>query len=146
MKIQIKIINSYELHNIRSIVLRNGLEPKMCTFEGDTRINSIHIGAFIENKIVGGVSLIKNNCKINNERECFQLRGLCVYEKYQNCGIGTKILNKVENIITEKNTKYIWMNARESAVKFYLNLDYINSNRTKIIGNIGLHYMLYKYL
>ena len=146
MKIQIKIINSYELHNIRSIVLRNGLEPKMCTFEGDTRINSIHIGAFIEYKIVGGVSLIKNNCKINNERECFQLRGLCVYEKYQNCGIGTKILNKVENIITEKNTKYIWMNARESAVKFYLNLDYINSNRTKIIGNIGLHYMLYKYL
>ncbi len=146
MKIQIKIINSYELHNIRSIVLRNGLEPNMCTFEGDTRINSIHIGAFIENKIVGGVSLIKNNCKINNERECFQLRGLCVYEKYQNCGIGTKILNKVENIITEKNTKYIWMNARESAVKFYLNLDYINSNRTKIIGNIGLHYMLYKYL
>tara|TARA_B100000035_G_C20603548_1_gene380782 strand:+ start:90 stop:530 length:441 start_codon:yes stop_codon:yes gene_type:complete len=146
LKIQIKIINSYELHNIRSIVLRNGLEPKMCTFEGDTRINSIHIGAFIENKIVGGVSLIKNNCKINNERECFQLRGLCVYEKYQNCGIGTKILNKVENIITEKNTKYIWMNARESAVKFYLNLDYINSNRTKIIGNIGLHYMLYKYL
>ena len=146
MKIQIKIINSYELHNIRSIVLRNGLEPKMCTFEGDTRINSIHVGAFIENKIVGGVSLIKNNCKINNERECFQLRGLCVYEKYQNCGIGTKILNKVENIITEKNTKYIWMNARESAVKFYLNLDYINSNRTKIIGNIGLHYMLYKYL
>ncbi len=146
MKIQIKIINSYELHNIRSIVLRNGLEPKMCTFEGDTRINSIHIGAFIENKIVGGVSLIKNNCKINNERECFQLRGLCVYEKYQNCGIGTKILNEVENIITEKNTKYIWMNARESAVKFYLNLDYINSNRTKIIGNIGLHYMLYKYL
>ena len=118
----------------------------MCTFEGDTRINSIHIGAFIENKIVGGVSLIKNNCKINNERECFQLRGLCVYEKYQNCGIGTKILNEVENIITEKNTKYIWMNARESAVKFYLNLDYINSNRTKIIGNIGLHYMLYKYL
>jgi len=146
LKIQIKIINSYELHNIRSIVLRNGLEPKMCTFEGDTRINSIHIGAFIENKIVGGVSLIKNNCKINNERECFQLRGLCVYEKYQNCGIGTKILNEVENIITEKNTKYIWMNARESAVKFYLNLDYINSNRTKIIGNIGLHYMLYKYL
>ena len=146
MKIQIKIINSYELHNIRSIVLRNGLEPKMCTFEGDTRINSIHIGAFIENKIVGGVSLIKNNCKINNERECFQLRGLCVYEKYQNCGIGTKILNEVENLITEKNTKYIWMNARESAVKFYLNLDYINSNRTKIIGNIGLHYMLYKYL
>ena len=64
MKIQIKIINSCELHDIRSIVLRNGLDPKMCTFEGDTRINSIHIGAFIENKIVGGVSLIKNNCKI----------------------------------------------------------------------------------
>ena len=62
---------------------------------------------------------IKNNCKINNERECFQLRGLCVYDKYQNSGIGTKIISKIENIIIKKS-KYIWMNAEQSAVKFYL--------------------------
>ena len=146
MKIRIKIINSYELHDIRSKVLRNGLDPKMCTFEGDTRINSIHIGAFNNNKILGGVSLIKNNCDENGEVGCFQLRGLCVYNEFQNHGIGTKIIHKIENIISEMNIKYVWMNARESAVKFYLNLGYTNSNKSKIIGNIGLHYMLYKYL
>ena len=146
MKIRIKIINSYELHDIRSKVLRNGLDPKMCTFEGDTRINSFHIGAFNNNKILGGVSLIKNNCDENGEVGCFQLRGLCVYNEFQNHGIGTKIILKIENIITEMNIKYVWMNARESAVKFYLNLGYTNSNKSKIIGNIGLHYMLYKYL
>ncbi len=146
MKIRIKIINSYELHDIRSKVLRNGLDPKMCTFEGDTRINSFHIGAFNNNKILGGVSLIKNNCDENGEVGCFQLRGLCVYNEFQNHGIGTKIIHKIENIITEMNIKYVWMNARESAVKFYLNLGYTNSNKSKIIGNIGLHYMLYKYL
>ena len=54
--------------------------------------------------------------------------------------------NKEINIISKKKSKYIWMNARQSAVKFYLNLGYINSNKTKIIGNIGLHYMLFKYL
>ena len=146
MKIRIKIINSYELHDIRSKVLRNGLDPKMCTFEGDTRINSIHIGAFNNNKILGGVSLIKNNCDENGEVGCFQLRGLCVYNEFQNHGIGTKIIHKIENIISEMNIKYVWMNARESAVKFYLNLGYTNSNKSKIIGKIGLHYMLYKYL
>ena len=146
MKIRIKIINSYELHDLRSKVLRNGLDPKMCTFEGDTRINSFHIGAFNNNKILGGVSLIKNNCDENGEVGCFQLRGLCVYNEFQNHGIGTKIIHKIENIITEMNIKYVWMNARESAVKFYLNLGYTNSNKSKIIGNIGLHYMLYKYL
>ena len=146
MKIRIKIINSYELHDIRSKVLRNELDPKMCTFEGDTRINSIHIGAFNNNKILGGVSLIKNNCNENNEVDCFQLRGLCVYNEFQNHGIGTKIIHKIEKIISEMNIQYIWMNARESAVKFYLNLGYINSNKSMIIGNIGLHYMLYKYL
>jgi len=146
LKIRIKIINSYELHDIRSKVLRNGLDPKMCTFEGDTRINSFHIGAFNNNKILGGVSLIKNNCDENGEVGCFQLRGLCVYNEFQNHGIGTKIIHKIENIITEMNIKYVWMNARESAVKFYLNLGYTNSNKSKIIGNIGLHYMLYKYL
>ena len=118
----------------------------MCTFEGDTRINSIHIGAFNNNKILGGVSLIKNNCNENSEVDCFQLRGLCVHNEFQNYGIGTKIIHKIENIISEMNIKYVWMNARESAVKFYLNLGYTNSNKSKIIGNIGLHYMLYKYL
>ena len=146
MKIRIKIINSYELHDIRSKVLRNGLDPTMCTFEGDTRINSFHIGAFNNNKILGGVSLIKNNCDENGEVGCFQLRGLCVYNEFQNHGIGTKIIHKIENIISEMNIKYVWMNARESAVKFYLNLGYTNSKKSKIIGNIGLHYMLYKYL
>jgi len=146
LKIRIKIINSYELHDIRSKVLRNGLDPKMCRFEGDTRINSIHIGAFNNNKILGGVSLIKNICNENSEVDCFQLRGLCVYNEFQNYGIGTKIIHKIENIISEVNINYVWMNARESAVKFYLNLGYTNSNKSKIIGNIGLHYMLYKYL
>ena len=146
MKIQIKIINSNVLHDIRSKVLRNGLDPKKCTFDGDTKKSSIHIGAFNNSKILGGVSLIKNNCDENGEVGCFQLRGLCVYNEFQNHGIGTKIIHKIENIITEMNIKYVWMNARESAVKFYLNLGYTNSNKSKIIGNIGLHYMLYKYL
>ena len=146
MKIQIKIINSNVLHDIRSKVLRNGLDPKKCTFDGDTKKSSIHIGAFNKSKILGGVSLIKNNCTENGEVGCFQLRGLCVYGEFQNYGIGTKIIHKTEDIISEKSIKYIWMNARESAVKFYLNLGYTNSNKSKIIGNIGLHYMLFKYL
>ena len=44
----------------------------MCTFEGDTRINSFHIGAFNNNKILGGVSLIKNNCDENGEN-CMEI-------------------------------------------------------------------------
>ena len=146
MKIQIKIINSNVLYDIRSKVLRNGLDPKRCTFDGDNKKSSIHIGAFNNNKIIGGVSLIKNNCNENGEVGCFQLRGLCVYNEYQNCGVGTRIIRKIEDIIYEKNIKYIWMNARESAVKFYLNLGYTNSKKSNIIRNIGLHYMLYKYL
>ena len=146
MKIQIKIINSNVLYDIRSKVLRNGLDPKRCTFDDDNKKSSIHIGAFNNNKIIGGVSLIKNNCNENGEVGCFQLRGLCVYNEYQNCGVGTRIIRKIEDIIYEKNIKYIWMNARESSVKFYLNLGYTNSNKSKIIRNIGLHYMLYKYL
>ena len=96
--------------------------------------------------VIMQLSLIKNNCNENSEVDCFQLRGLCVYNEFQNYGIGTKIIHKIENIISEMNIKYVWMNARESAVKFYLNLGYTNSNKSKIIGNIGLHYMLYKYL
>ncbi len=38
------------------------------------------------------------------------------------------------------------MNARESAIQFYLNLNYTNTNIKYSIGQIGLHFLMYKKL
>ena len=146
MNLSLKIVKSEDLLNLRSKILRNNLDPNLCRFPGDKEINSFHIGAFNGNTLIGGVSVMKNECKKKELPNCFQLRGLFVDKEFQHNGIGKTIVNFVENRLRDSGVNYLWMNARESAVLFYLKLNYSNSNISYLINEIGLHYLMYKKL
>lgn len=146
MNLSLKIVKSDDLLNLRSKILRNNLDPNLCRFPGDKEINSFHIGAFNGNTLIGGVSVMKNECKKKELPNCFQLRGLFVDKEFQHNGIGKTIVNFVENRLRESGVNYLWMNARESAVLFYLKLNYSNSKISYVINEIGLHYLMYKKL
>ena len=146
LNLNIKIIKSNKLLKLRSKILRNNLDPLLCNFPGDNKDSSIHLGAYIDDVLIGGVSLIKNECKLIELPNSYQLRGLFVEKKNQRNGIGKIIINEVELMLAKKKINYLWMNARVKALKFYLNLNYIKSNISFDINEIGLHYMLYKKL
>ena len=146
MNLSLKIVKSEDLLNLRSKLLRNNLDPNLCRFPGDTEINSFHIGAFNRNTLIGGVSVMKNECKKKELPNCFQLRGLFVDKEFQHNGIGKTIVNFVENRLRDSGVNYLWMNARQSAVLFYLKLNYSNSKISYVINEIGLHYLMYKKL
>ena len=146
MNLSLKIVKSDDLLNLRSKILRNNLDPNLCRFPGDKEINSFHLGAFNGNTLIGGVSVMKNECKKKELPNCFQLRGLFVDKEFQHNGIGKTIVNFVENRLSESGVNYLWMNARESAVLFYLKLNYSNSKISYVINEIGLHYLMYKKL
>ena len=146
MNLSLKIVKSDDLLNLRSKILRNNLDPNLCRFPGDKEINSFHIGAFNGNTLIGGVSVMKNECKKKELPNCFQLRGLFVDKEFQHNGIGKTIVNFVENRLRDSGVNYLWINARESAVLFYLKLNYSNSKISYVINEIGLHYLMYKKL
>ncbi len=146
MNLSLKIVKSDDLLNLRSKILRNNLDPNLCRFPGDKEINSFHVGAFNGNTLIGGVSVMKNECKKKELPNCFQLRGLFVDKEFQHNGIGKTIVNFVENRLRDSGVNYLWMNARESAVLFYLKLNYSNSKISYVINEIGLHYLMYKKL
>jgi ribosomal-protein-alanine N-acetyltransferase len=146
LNLSLKIVKSDDLLNLRSKILRNNLDPNLCRFPGDKEINSFHIGAFNGNTLIGGVSVMKNECKKKELPNCFQLRGLFVDKEFQYNGIGKTIVNFVENRLRDSGVNYLWMNARESAVLFYLKLNYSNSKISYVINEIGLHYLMYKKL
>jgi len=146
LNLSLKIVKSEDLLNLRSKILRNNLDPNLCRFPGDKEINSFHVGAFNGNTLIGGVSVMKNECKKKELPNCFQLRGLFVDKEFQHNGIGKTIINFVENRLRHSGVNYLWMNARESAVLFYLKLNYSNSKISYVINEIGLHYLMYKKL
>ena len=146
MNLTIKLIKSNELLFLRSKILRNNINPNDCRFQGDNDLDSYHLGAFISNKLVGAVSLINNKCEKMKIENCYQMRGLCVDDSFQNRGIGKKLVKKVEEKLKKLKIDNVWMNARESAIQFYLNLNYTNTSIKYSIGQIGLHFLMYKKL
>ncbi len=142
--IQIKAISAKATIKVRQPILRTGLPIETCVFEGDELTSTLHLGAYINNQLVGVVTYLKNNTTTFGAKHQYQLRGMAVLSNFQKKGIGKLLIEKGEQILTNKNAQLIWCNARIVAVSFY------QKNEFKIIGNpfdipgVGAHYMMYK--
>ena len=144
--LEIKIIPSKETLKVRQAVLRHGESLINCVFEGDNLITTNHFGIFFDKDIVGIISVFENkNTNFTSENQ-LQIRGMAVLEQHQKKGYGKLLMLESENQAIIKKATLIWFNARESAVDFYKNLDYSIIDTPFIIENIGVHYIMYKYL
>ena len=146
MSVSLKKVAANKLFEIRRKILRNNNSYKDCQFEGDNKNSSVHIGAFINDVIIGGVSLLKNKSIHKDLKNCYQLRGMCVLKNFQNHGIGIKLLNEAERYCSDSGVNNIWMNARKNAAVFYLKSNYIDLGIRYEIKGIGQHHFLYKKL
>lgn len=144
--LEIKLIPSKETLKVRQAVLRQGKSLINCVFEGDNLITTSHFGIFFDKDIVGIISVFENkNTNFTSENQ-LQIRGMAVLEQHQKKGYGKLLMLESENQAIIKKATLIWFNARELAVDFYKNLDYSIIDTPFIIENIGVHYIMYKYL
>lgn len=142
----IKKINASDTYPIRHDILRKGKSIDSCKFIGDDDENSIHLGCYSGEKLIGIVSLfLVKNENFNQEKQ-YQLRGMAVLEEFQKYGIGTELILAAEKEITKLNTSLLWFNAREAAVPFYLKLNYKTFGTKFEINGIGSHYRMFKQL
>ena len=137
MSVSLKKVAANKLFEIRRKILRNNTSYKDCQFEGDNKNSSVHIGAFINDVIVGGVSLLKNKSIHKDLKNCYQLRGMCVLKNFQNHGIGIKLLNEAERYCSDLGVNNIWMYARKNSAAFYLKSNYIDLGIRSEIKGIG---------
>lgn len=145
-KISYTLISSLETHAVRHAVLRAGKPISSCIFDGDDTPTTIHIGGFYKNKLIAVVSLFKKKNEAISSTNAYQLRGMAVLEKYQGQGHGRKIIAVAETILEKKNVFIVWMNARESAIPFYINSGYSKFGPIFDIPDVGLHQVMYKKL
>lgn len=142
----IKLITATETYPVRQEILRKGLPLESCIFLNDDAESTFHLGCFINEKLIGVISLFSTNNEnfdINNQ---YQIRGMAVLEKYQKKGIGKALVIKAETLVKNKNTTFIWFNAREKAVSFYEKLNYKTFGTRFDISGVGFHFVMYKQL
>jgi GNAT superfamily N-acetyltransferase len=138
----IKFITSKDTLVLRSPVLRNGADPKTCTFVGDDDQTSFHLGYFIDDELVCVASFHQQG-KDGFEGMAYQLRGMATHFSYQGKGIGNQLVNFAIVYLRGQKTNYLWCNARKVAFRFYSGLGFEFISDEFDIPNIGPHKTMY---
>ncbi len=144
--VDIRLINYQETYVIRQKVLRPGRPLSTCHFLGDELKSTFHLGAFYKEKLVGIISVFKNDNELFKPENQYQIRGMAVLPDYQQYGFGRKLIEDAEELLKEKSTSLIWCNAREVAVRFYDKQDYKIIGDAFDIPDVGIHWVMSKEL
>jgi predicted GNAT family N-acyltransferase len=129
-----------EVLPLRALVLREGkLLPEACINEGDEAANTFHAGCKDATGLVLAIATCMQEDYPGYKGIGYRLRGMAVHPDKQRQGLGDQALRKALFILKERNTDYIWCNARKVAYDFYLQagFDFI-SDEFDILG-IGPH-------
>jgi predicted GNAT family N-acyltransferase len=138
----IRFIDTEDTLVLRSVVLREGIAPDLCRFDGDDEVDTFHLGFYKDNELVCIGSFHKQN-RQGYAGIGYQLRGMATGSEFQGKGIGNQLLNFAIVYLRGKNVNYIWCNARKYACKFYLGIGFeIISDEFEIVG-IGPHRVMY---
>lgn len=140
--IQIKEISARETFPVRLEVLRKNI-PLPYEFNGDFDSDTIHLGAFKNDKIIAVSSYMKADFK-NFEGNQYQLRGMATLTEYQGFGAGKLMLQKAVQILKKKNSNLLWCNARIAAVEFYKKQGFQTFGEKFEIQYVGEHYVMFK--
>jgi len=140
----IKKITDLETFPVRHAVLRKGKPIETCQFEGDDLPSTHHFGYFLNENLIGIISIFKNNNSIFTSNNQYQIRGMAVLELHQKKGIGDLLVKYSEAYCIKMQTDLIWFNARTSAVGFYEKLGYVKIGAAFEIKDVGEHYLMAK--
>ncbi|MFA6086463.1 GNAT family N-acetyltransferase [Mucilaginibacter sp.] len=92
-----------------------------------------HFGAFMDNALVGVVSLFQKD-------DNWQFRKFAVSDKVQKQGIGTQLLSYIINFVERENGMRLWCNARLSARGFYARYGFTETG--EIFHKNGVDYII----
>ena len=95
---------------LRQSVLWPNKLPEYCHVDGD--IEASHFGVFVDGLLVcvASVYLTSNRAR---------LRKFATEPRYQNQGIGSKMLEHIIQTLRSSQVDIFWCDARESAIQFY---------------------------
>ncbi len=142
----IKVILARDTHAVRHPILRQGRPIEDCIFAGDHDPDTLHLGAFMEDKLVGVLSAYQRSHPDFKTEKSYQIRGVAVMTNHHRKGIGKELMSHIETLLIEREIDVIWLNARIGALAFYTSIAYTQIGTAFEIEKIGTHYCFYKKL
>lgn len=142
--IVIQCVEVERIIDLRWRILRAGLDRSTACFDGDLEPTTRHLAAMSSDKVVGCVTILHRPW---DGSPAWQLRGMAIEPELQKHGIGTRLVEEVEQIVrTHPYSLQLWCNARTPAVGFYERLGWVTVGGEFVIPTAGPHFRMQKRL
>jgi len=118
-EIAIRRIDAPVAHELRHRVLRAGAADPQVDLPVDHEPGAWHLGAFLDERLVGVVSFYPIPTSHRPLRVTQQFRMMAVEPDVQGGGVGRALLGTALEDLRGRGVETVWANARDSALGFY---------------------------
>lgn len=119
-------IQAHETHALRAAVLRANTDNKNTSYPEDSKLGTIHLGIFNEEKnLIGTSTWVINPWQNDSDAFAIQLRGMAVATQSQSSGLGKLLIDAGVTHAKSLGAKYVWAKARDAALNFYLRNQFV---------------------
>ena len=143
----IRQISAAETYPLRLPILRAGMPPEAAEFPNDNAPDTIHLGAFADDQLVGVVSLYPAPFPDRPESPAaWQLRGMATLPEVRGAGHGRALVEASFAACHWRGAKLLWCNARTPAVEFYRHHGLETIGEEFEIPTAGPHFRMWREL
>lgn len=116
---QIRRITADEAFPLRFGILRRSLPPAESRYPQDHDPRTIHLGAFLDGRLVTVGSLLPDPQEGSNSEDEYRLRGMVTIPDHRGAGLGGALLDRGVTLVARQGGRLVWCNGRTGAVGFY---------------------------
>jgi [ribosomal protein S5]-alanine N-acetyltransferase len=144
--IEVRKIATAETYPVRHVVLRPGRPLESCYYPRDDDKGTFHLGAFVDQRLAGVATYLRDDHPELPGRQTYRLRGMAVLDEYQGLGLGRALIEAFYPRLAALDCTLLWFTAREAAVGFYEKQGFTRFGEYYEEPLLGPHLVMYKRL
>jgi GNAT superfamily N-acetyltransferase len=139
-------ITAAETRALRQSVLRPHQAADALVYPGDEADDTLHLGAFAEDRLVGVASVYREAMPDAPPFEAWRVRGMAVLPDWRRSGVGRELLGRALQHAHGRGGAVVWCNARSAAVPFYRAAGFEPRGEEFELPDIGPHQLMWRKL
>ena len=141
VQVLIRRVSTEEIRSLRHRILRPGQSFEDTLYPGDDLSDTVHLGAFDGERLVGIASLYRED-RADGPTGGWRLRGMATDADVRGTGFGAALLDGGVEHVTASGGAELWCNARLSAVGFYRRAGFEVMSEEFDVPRIGPHVVM----
>ncbi len=117
--IHLRRITADEAFPLRFGILRRSLPPAGSHYPQDQDPLTVHLGAFLDGRLVSVGSLLPDPQEDGVAEGVFRLRGMVTVPECRGRGLGGTLLDRGVDLVARQGGRLVWCNGRTGAMDFY---------------------------